>query len=198
MPRRALFAAAALLAVVAAPMSFAATGGPGSAPEPEGLWMGAVPGYTPSTLKGAEVVTDVDRIAELAKAGAVLLDVAEPERKPASLPETAVWRPQHRSIPGAVWFPGSARGDLPAEREQLLKARVEALTGGDRSKPVVAFCHPDCWGSWNMGKRLVTWGYAKVSWFPRGIEAWQESDRPTAIVKPDAEWSAASKPDAAR
>lgn len=160
--------------------------------------MGAIPGYTPSTLKGAAVV-EVDEVARLAEAGgAVLIDVAEQDRKPANLPATAIWRPQHRSIPGSVWFPGSATGDLPPESETLLKARVEALTGGDRSKPVVTFCYPDCWGSWNMGKRLVTWGYTKVNWFPRGISAWQESDRPTAVVKPDPEWTASSRPEAQR
>ncbi len=193
---RPLIAAAVTLSAVCA--AAAAPGGPGSAPEPEGLFTGAMQSYTPSTLKGAEVAQDADRVEALVKQGAVLIDVAPPDRKPPSLPATAVWAPQHRSIPGAAWFPGAAPADLPPEREALLKARIEALTGGDKAKPVVTFCHPDCWGSWNMGKRLVMWGYAKVVWFPRGIEGWQESDRPTEVVKPDAEWAAALKKDAAR
>lgn len=184
--------ALAALASVAL-VSAAVAGGPGSAPEPEGLWTGPIPGYTPSTLKGASVI-DVAAAGALAdKGGAVFIDVTEPDRKPPTLPPSVIWRPQHRSIPGAVWFPGAAPGDLPAAQEQTLKSRVEALTGGDKSKPVVAFCHPDCWGSWNMGKRLVTWGFTKVSWFPEGIDGWQRADRDTEVTPADPDWAAATK-----
>lgn len=184
--------ALATLASVAL-VSAAVAGGPGSAPEPDGLWTGPIPGYTPSTLKGASVI-DVAAAGALAdKGGAVFIDVTEPDRKPPTLPPTVIWRPQHRSIPGAVWFPGAAPGDLPAAQEETLKSRVEALTGGDKSKPVVAFCHPDCWGSWNMGKRLVTWGYTKVSWFPEGIDGWQRADRDTEVTPADPDWATATK-----
>ena len=33
---------------------------------------------------------------------------------------------------------------------------------GDKAKAVVTFCRPDCWGSWNAGKRLVRAGYTAV------------------------------------
>lgn len=189
--------ALAALAVVAL-SGAASAGGSGSAPEPEGLWTGPIPGYTPSTLKGAAVIDVAAAGALVDKGGAVFIDVTEPDRKPPTLPPTALWRPQHRSIPGAVWFPGAAPGDLPPAQEDMLKTRVETLTGGDKAKPVVAFCHPDCWGSWNMGKRLVTWGYTKVSWFPEGIDGWQKADRDTEVVPPDPDWAAATKQEAGR
>lgn len=192
------FALAALAVAMLSGVAAAAPGGPGSAPEPAGLWMGAIPGYTPSTLKGAAVIDTSAAAAIFDRGGAVFLDVAEADRKPPTLPATALWRPQHRSIPGAVWLPGAATGDLPASQEQALKTRVEALTGGDMRRPVVAFCHPDCWGSWNMGKRLVTWGYLNVSWFPDGVEGWQQADRDTGVVKADPDWVAATQPEAGR
>lgn len=193
MKRIGLAALAVVALTGAAPM-----GGPGSTPEPDGLWMGAIPGYTPLTLKGAEVIDAAAAGAILDRGGAAFIDVTEPDIKPPTLPATALWRPQHRSIPGAVWFPGAAPGRLESRQEETLKARIEALTGGDKAKPVVAFCHPDCWGSWNMGKRLVTWGYRKVSWFPEGIDGWQKADRDTEVVKADPEWIAAMKPEAGR
>ena len=61
------------------------------------------------------------------------------------------------------------------------------LTGGDRSAPVVVFCKPDCWASWNAGKRLVRAGYTNVAWFPDGVDAWQEL-HPTAPVEAMPGW----------
>lgn len=190
--RIAAIAACALTAAGAA-VAGGPAGGPGSAPEPAGLYQGALAGYTPSTLSGAAVV-DTAAVAELVAAGGVvLLDVGPADRRPDTLPKTAIWRPQHRSIPGAVWMPGAGPGDLPEASVAALKARVAALTGGDMARPVVAFCKPDCWGSWNLGKRLVTWGYTGVRWFPQGIDGWLQADKETAVVKADPEWSAATQ-----
>ncbi|HEY0291389.1 MAG TPA: rhodanese-like domain-containing protein [Hansschlegelia sp.] len=188
-----------IAAVVAAAFAFAAqAGGPGSAPEPDGLWRGALAGYTPSTLKGATVV-DAAAVARLVDKGdALLLDVGPADRKPETLPETALWRPQHRSIPGAVWLPGAGPGDLPPEQEAALKARIMALADGDLGRPVVTFCKPDCWGSWNLGKRLLGWGFTSVQWFPGGINGWLEADRPSTVVRADPDWEAATKPPADR
>lgn len=183
-------------AVVIATAAAHAAGGPGSAPEPDGLWTGPMQSYTPSTLKGAEVV-DADGVAALvAKGDAVLIDVAPADRKPPTLPEGALWAPQHRSIPGSAWFPGAGPGDLSPAQEAALKARVLELAGGRFDRPMVTFCHPDCWGSWNMGKRLLGWGFRNVFWFPQGREGWQESDRPTAVIKQDSVWAAAAKAEA--
>lgn len=190
MSRRLLRAAA--LALALAP-SAAFAGGPGSAPEPDGLHTGPLGSYTPSTLKGAKVV-EVTDVADLADKGAVLLDVGPADVRPSTLPTTAIWLPQHRAIPGSVWLPGAGEGVLPPEQEKALKARATALAGGDLSKPVVTYCKPDCWGSWNLGKRLVGWGFTNVNWFPAGVNGWQESDRPTAAVRIDPDWRAATAP----
>lgn len=159
---------------------------PGHVPEPASLYEGPMHGYTPSTLKGATVLDDAGLAAVLAK-HPLLVDVAEADRKPANMPATALWMPAHRSIPGAVWLPGAGSGSTDPAFVAAFKARFAALTGGDSAKPIVAFCHPECWGSWNAAKRLVLLGYSHVYWYPEGMEGWQAKHE-TAVVKADPAW----------
>ena len=155
--------------------------------EPPDLWAGAMHGETPATLAGAKVV-DVAAVAKLKESGkALLLDVAERSKKPEKTTSDTPWLPIHLSIPGAVWLAGAGRGDPDPEFQRRLGERVAALTGGDKDKPVIVFCHPRCWGSWNVAKRLVKLGYAEVFWFPEGVEGWQEKFS-TAPVEEDAAW----------
>jgi PQQ-dependent catabolism-associated CXXCW motif protein len=178
-------AAAALCLAAAEPAD-----SPVNVPEPPGLYTGPQHGYTPPTLKGATVV---DAAAVAALMGGpdkpVLIDVAMRERKPANFPEGRLWLPVHPSIPGAVWLPNAGAVPLTPEREALFYERVAALTGGDKAKPVVVFCHVECWGSWNAGKRLVEKGYTAVHWFPLGVEGWQDAHE-TRNLKEDPQWNA--------
>ncbi len=167
---------------------------PVNVPEPPGLYTGPQRGYTPPTLKGAHVV-DGATVAEMI-AGPdkpVLIDVAPRERKPANFPEGRLWLPVHPSIPGAVWLPNAGAAPLPPEREALFFSRVEQLTGGDKGKPIVVFCHVECWGSWNAGKRLVEKGYTAVNWFPLGLEGWQDFHE-TRNLTEDPAWKQATGP----
>jgi len=184
-PLARLTAAALLtLGVAAAPAD-----SPVNVPEPDGFHTGPQQGYTPPTLKGA-VVLDIDGLDRVvAEARPVLIDVALADRRPAGMAPDKPWLPAHRSIPGAVWMPNAGAAPLDPAPEALFLARVADLTGGDRTKPIVTFCHPDCWGSWNAGKRLVQAGYTAVHWFPAGIEGWQERHE-TAVLKEDPAWAA--------
>lgn len=179
---------AALLLAAATPAD-----SPVNVPEPEGYWTGPPRGYTPPTLKGATVL-DLAGLEALLPEKPVLLDVVLEERRPAGLPADRPWSPTHRSIPDTVWMPGAGGAPLPPEREKAFLSRVEALTGGDRSKPVVTFCRPECWGSWNDGKRLLQAGYRRVYWFPSGVEGWQDAHE-TAVAKPDPAWAASAGAD---
>jgi PQQ-dependent catabolism-associated CXXCW motif protein len=161
---------------------------PINVPEPDGLWTGPQRGYTPATLEGATVI-DGRRLAAMLPDRPLLLDVVLADRKPANFPSDRPWLPTHRSIPGAVWMPGAGVAPLSPEREALFFERVEALTGGDKGRAIVTFCRPECWGSWNAGRRLVLRGYTNVHWFPEGVEGWQD-DHETAVVKPDPAWAA--------
>lgn len=155
-------------------------------PEPAGLWTGAMQGETPPTLTGAQVV-DVAALEKLLPEKPLLVDVRPSERRPKGLPASKIWMPSSRSVPGAVWFPDAGRSDLPEALVQRLLDRITDLTNGDKSAPIVAFCQPQCWGSWNMGKRLVQAGYTSVYWFPEGVSGWQEH-HDTSPVSPDPDW----------
>jgi PQQ-dependent catabolism-associated CXXCW motif protein len=159
-----------------------------SVPEPDGVWTGPMLGPTPETLKGATVL-DITGLEALMAEKPVVLDVGPADQKPANFPKDSLWLPIHRSIPGAVWMPGAGLAPLEPVREKAFYRRMEELTQGDKATPIVAFCHPDCWGSWNAAKRLVLRGYTRVHWFPEGIEGWQIVHE-TAEVKPDAVWAA--------
>jgi PQQ-dependent catabolism-associated CXXCW motif protein len=159
-----------------------------SVPEPEGIWTGPMLGPTPATLSGGTVL-DLAALEALLSETPVILDVGPADQKPANFPKDALWLPIHRSIPGAVWMPGAGLAPLDPAREEAFYRRMEELTKGDRSVPIVAFCRPACWGSWNAAKRLVLRGYTRVHWFPAGIEGWQ-SVHDTAEVKPDPVWTA--------
>jgi PQQ-dependent catabolism-associated CXXCW motif protein len=187
-----------LLALLAAALLLA---GPGLAgdplpPEPEGYRTGNLRGATPATLAGARVL-DIPALEAAIEGGAVLIDVGPAPVKPADLPADRPWLPTHRSIPGAAWLPGAGLGDdLPPERAALLLAQVAELTGGDPTRPVVVFCKPDCWASWNLGRRLVLAGYTGVAWFPGGVEAWQ-AEHPTAPVEALPGWGPSAREAAA-
>jgi PQQ-dependent catabolism-associated CXXCW motif protein len=167
-----------------------------SPPEPDGYRTGAQRAPTPATLSGARVLDLAGLEAMLAAGGAlapVLIDVGPADIKPANLPADSLWLPTHRSIPGAVWLPGAGLGDLPPDRESMLLDLVATLTGGDRGAPIVVFCKPDCWASWNLGRRLVLAGYGNVAWFPGGVDAWQDA-HPTAPVDAMPGWDADPAP----
>lgn len=184
MSRRAKLGAVVMSAIVllAAP-AYAASD---KVAEPSGLWTGVLASDTPATLTGAQVI-DVSTLEQLLDRQPVLIDVGGADRKPDNLPADTIWKPIHRSIPGAAWFPGAGPSDLPPEKVETLMRQVDELTKGDKTAPVVTFCQPKCWASWNVGKRLVQAGYTSVYWLPAGVKGWQERND-TTIVAPQEGW----------
>jgi len=153
-------------------------------PEPDGFWTGPTQGAVPATLAGGTVIGTADLAALVERGGAVLIDVAPAPRAPEGLAPGTTWTPPpHRSLPGSVWLPGVGQGELPPDVDAWFRARLAELTGGDRNRPVVLFCHPDCWISWNAAKRAILYGYTGVYWYPDGVEGWQDADMPTAVVE---------------
>ncbi len=185
--RRSLSAACAVVIALTANSGWAAEADP-PPPQPEGYWTGPLRGRTPAALDGATPVDAAALSRLIAAEKPLLLDVAAAEVKPPTMPAER-WRPIHRSVPGSVWMPGAGQGVLAPAVEAQLAARVAELTNGRRDRPIVTFCHRDCWGSWNLGKRLVRAGYTRVYWFADGVEGWQEA-YDAAVTEPDAGWAA--------
>ena len=160
---------------------------PGHVPEPAGLYQGAMHGYTPNTVQGGKIVDTATLETMIKDAHPLLLDVAEKDRKPPSMGAGMIWAPTHRSLPGTTFLQGGGKGTDDKTYSAAFKARVAALTGGDLGKPIVTFCHPDCWGSYNAARRLVALGYTNVLWYRDGVEGWQ-AGHDTKTVKPDSAW----------
>ncbi len=177
-----------ICAAVLALSAGAASAGEAAPPQPQGYWSGPMRGRTPAGLDGATVVDAAALSALIAADKPVMLDVANADVKPADMPADR-WRPIHRSVPGAVWLPGAGQAVTDAGVEARLAARVAELTGGRRDRPVVTFCHRDCWASWNTAKWLLRHGYTRVHWFSDGVEGWQEAYDPAVVVE-DAGWAA--------
>jgi PQQ-dependent catabolism-associated CXXCW motif protein len=183
------------LVVLLAAALFLAAAAPAPVPEPSGLWQGAMHGATPDTLHGASVLTTEAFAKLMNRAHPLLLDVAEADKKPAGMDNGMPWMPTHRTIPGAVWLVGAGNGTSDPAFATVLKTRVGDLTHQNLKRPVVVFCHPHCWGSWNAAKRLVMLGYKHVYWYPESVEGWQAAHHDTQVAKPDAAWDKAlSKP----
>lgn len=148
----------------------------GAVPEPEGYRTDDYRTPVPRTLAGAQVIGADDAETMLKGGEAVFIDVFPRAPKPPNLPAGTVWRdPTHMTIEGAYWLPNVGYGVLSPEFETYFRSRLERLTGGDRTRPVVFFCLKDCWMSWNAGKRALAWGYTNVIWFSEGTDAWQEA-----------------------
>ncbi|MFG1478385.1 PQQ-dependent catabolism-associated CXXCW motif protein [Xanthobacter sp. V4C-4] len=169
----------------------AAAGG-ASPGEPAGYRFEPYRAPTPSTLAGARVLTTAEAEALWRSGGAVFVDVLPRPPRPAALPAGTVWRDApHDSVPGAHWLPNVGFGALDAGTERYFLEGLTALTSGDQQANIVIFCLKDCWMSWNAAKRAIAAGYARVAWFPEGLDGWKAAGLPVATLDP---W----QPDAAR
>jgi PQQ-dependent catabolism-associated CXXCW motif protein len=173
--RRALLAGLIGLGVRSA--SRAAPAEPVTVPEPEGYRLDAYRAPVPRTLEGAVVLDTTGLIALLAREPVVLIDVMPAPRRPPGRGAGRPWLPPPRfHLPGSVWLPNVGLGELPASTAAWLARRLEELTGGTKTKPLVFYCERDCWMSWNAAKRAHReLGYRRVHWYPDGIQGWEEA-----------------------
>jgi adenylate cyclase len=125
-------------------------------------------GRTPLTAPGARTV----RTADLA----VFLE----ERRPLVL-DVNGWG---KSIPGAIGLAGAGIGGTTSDAFQArLDRKMQALTRGDRSLPVVTIAwNADRYSGRNLALRLVALGYTNVLWYRGGREAWEVAGLPEADV----------------
>jgi PQQ-dependent catabolism-associated CXXCW motif protein len=173
---------AALLA--GSPSTFASESAP--PPEPEGYRIESLHAPTPLTLKGATVIDTARAFDIWNKKEAVFVDALSRPPKPAGLPKNAVWRDQPRfDIPGSIWLPDTGFGELSPENLRYFESGLARATANDKTKPLVFYCRPDCWASWNAAKRAIALGYKNVSWYPQGAEGWAQAGHPLEERQPE-------------
>ena len=153
--------------------------------EPSGYRMSEFRTPVPCTLAGASVVSAGELRLRIERESPLLIDVLPSPRRPEGLSEDAPWLPPaRRNIPGTVWLPNTGFGELPVEEERYLRASLQRLTGGDRSRCIVFYCLADCWMSWNAARRAVAWGYTSVIWYPDGTDGWEAAGLPLVESSP--------------
>jgi PQQ-dependent catabolism-associated CXXCW motif protein len=176
-----------LLGTVACPVWADAPAGKNSAAaEPSGFWTGPVNSAVPNTLTGGKVIRKArELVGLLRQGGAVVVDVSNAPRRPEGLAPGAPWLPlPHRAIPGSMWIPGVGLGEIPVSVDDFFRQRLAAATGDHLARPVVVYCHKNCWLSWNAAKRAISYGYRNVYWFRDGVEGWKAAGFPTEVIEP--------------
>lgn len=179
--RLSLFALLPLASVLAEPVP----GAPEALFDAEGYRIDRFQAPVPDAAPGATTVTTAALRALMATASPLLIDVLPSPERPPGLPPGTLWMPPpHQSIPGSVWLPNVGYGRLSDPVAVYLRANLERLTGGDRARPLVFYCKPACWMSWNAAKRAVSLGYRAVYWYPDGFAGWAADGAPLAVVEP--------------
>jgi PQQ-dependent catabolism-associated CXXCW motif protein len=175
-----------LIGVVLALLAAGGVAAQEHAPEPDDYRMDNYRAPVPATLKGARVLSTEEAEAIWRGKSGVFIDVLPRPPKPKSLPAGTVWRDKPRqNIPGSIWLPDTGYGKLPPAMEDYLKRGIAAASHGDRAALVVIYCQEDCWMSWNAARRLLSYGYANVAWYPEGTDGWERALLPTAEAQPE-------------
>jgi len=144
-------------------------------------YQAAVPEKAPA---GKRVwISEIDRLVK--EDNAILIDVS-PITGLGYDPKTGQWRSAkaHASLPGAVWLPEVGRGVIDKTVEGFFADNLARLTGGDKARALILFCHADCWMSWNAIIRASRLGYTRLYWFPEGTDGWRDWDRPLSPITP--------------
>ena len=154
--------------------------------EPDGYRTGDYRAPVPDTLAGARVITTTEAETIWRAKSGVFIDVLPRPPKPVNLPAGTIWRDRPRqNIPGSIWLPDTGYGQLAERMENYLRRGVERVSGGNRSALMVVYCQANCWMSWNAAKRIVSWGYSNVAWFPDGTDGWERANLPMAESQPE-------------
>ena len=155
-------------------------------PEPDGYRTENYRAPTPATLKGARVVTTPVARQIWNDGSAVFLDVLPHAPRPANLPAGTIWRDKpRRNIPGSVWLPDTGYGKLAEATETYLRRGLERASHGNNAALLVIYCQENCWMSWNAAKRVLSYGYSNVAWYPAGTEGWEHANLPMSESQPE-------------
>jgi adenylate cyclase len=123
-------------------------------------------GLTPTHAPGTTTIHTIDLARFLAEGRPVIVDTV-----------SYSWG---RSIPGAVGLEfGGLGGSFMDAAQTRLRSKMQQLTAGDLSKPVVAVgWNSERFDGRNLALRLVALGYTNVYWYRGGREAWEVAGLP--------------------
>ena len=139
----------------------------------------------PATLAGARVLTTAEAEAVWRDKSGAFIDVLPRPPKP-NLPAGTVWRERpHLNIPGSIWLPDTGYGKLAASTEDYLRRGLTRVSGGNHAALLVIYCQENCWMSWNAAKRVLSYGYRNVAWYPDGTDGWDRAKLPLADAEPE-------------
>jgi PQQ-dependent catabolism-associated CXXCW motif protein len=157
-----------------------------NASEPEAYRTDNYRAPVPATLAGARVLATEEAEAIWRAGASVFIDVLPRPPKPPNLPAGTVWRDKPRfNIPGSIWLPDTGYGTLAAATEDYLRHGLARASGGDNAKLLVIYCQADCWMSWNAARRVLSYGYPNVAWYPEGTDGWQRAGLPVVESQPE-------------
>ena len=157
-----------------------------NAPEPEGYRTDNYRAPVPVTLAGARVLATGEAEAIWRAGAGVFIDVLPHAPKPQNLPAGTIWREKPRlNIPGSIWLPDTGYGTLAAATEDYLRRGLFRAAGGNNATLLVIYCQADCWMSWNAAKRVRSYGYPNVAWYPEGTDGWERANLPMAESQPE-------------
>lgn len=155
-------------------------------PEPEGYRTEDYRTLVPDTLAGARVLTTAEAQEIWRAKTGIFIDVLPRPPKPSNLPVGTVWRDKPRqNIPGSIWLPDTGYGQLAQVTEAYLRQGLQHATAGNRAALIVVYCQADCWMSWNAAKRILSYGYSNVAWYPDGTDGWARANLPTEESQPE-------------
>jgi PQQ-dependent catabolism-associated CXXCW motif protein len=155
-------------------------------PEPEEYRADNYRTPVPETLTGARVLTTAEAETIWRAGTGIFIDVLPRPPKPGNLPAGTVWRDKpHFNIPGSVWLPDTGYGKLAPATEDYFRQGLARASGGSKAALFVIYCQADCWMSWNAAKRVLSYGYPNVAWYPLGTDGWERADLPTAESQPE-------------
>jgi PQQ-dependent catabolism-associated CXXCW motif protein len=164
-------------------------------PEPDGYRNENYRTPVPATLAGARVLTTAEAEAIWRARSGVFIDVLPRPPKPQNLPAGTVWRDKPRlNIPDSIWLPDTGYGKLAQATEDYLRQGVARAAGGNNTALLVIYCQADCWMSWNAAKRIRSYGYSNVAWYPDGTDGWERADLPLAESEPESRAGEATSP----
>jgi len=154
--------------------------------EPEGYRTDEYRSPVPETLTGARVITTAEAETIWRAKNGAFIDVLPRPPKPSNLPAGTIWRdrPRH-NIPGSMWLPDTGYGKIAPVTEDYLRHGLERVSLGNHAMLLVVYCQANWWMSWNAAKRILSYGYSNVAWYPDGTDGWERANLPMVEAQPE-------------